>query len=107
MTVENARIIDAVGTDKFDKSVVLTIIDHLDWSNEYEHLLFIQDKVNAYLEFIQSGQIYISYPDAAGRKIKLSLVSKFELPDSAIKLLEQIAKVCAQIGVTIVHIVRE
>ena len=34
----------------------LMISDHLDWEEEGEHLFLLQEKINDYVEFIQSGQ---------------------------------------------------
>ncbi|MDR6534474.1 DUF6572 domain-containing protein [Variovorax soli] len=62
MTVENTSIVDAVGTDTETGEVRLSIIDHLPWDTE--HLRLLQDKINVYLGFIESGEIYVSYPSA-------------------------------------------
>ncbi|WP_346426369.1 DUF6572 domain-containing protein [Bacillus cereus] len=31
------------------------IIDHLDWENTLQHLTLLQDKINAYVSFIENG----------------------------------------------------
>ncbi|WP_370590617.1 DUF6572 domain-containing protein, partial [Xylophilus sp. ASV27] len=56
MNVENTTIVDAVGTDKETDEVRLSIFDHLPWDTE--HLRLLQDKINVYLGFIESGEIY-------------------------------------------------
>ena len=40
-----------------DENVVLTITDHLEWDIENEHLLILQDKINAYLGAIEDGEL--------------------------------------------------
>ncbi|WP_407059149.1 DUF6572 domain-containing protein [Ralstonia syzygii subsp. celebesensis] len=35
--------------------------------NSEEHLLLLQEKINCYLRFIESGEIYNSFPSAEGR----------------------------------------
>lgn len=47
-----------------ENKLVLMIADHLDWENELQHLSLLQDKINAYVSFIESGKIYSVYPDA-------------------------------------------
>ena len=47
-----------------ENKLALMIADHLDWENELQHLTLLQDKINAYVSFIESGQIYSVYPDA-------------------------------------------
>ena len=65
-----------------DGDVVLTISDHLDWSDTEEHQLILQTKLNTYLAFIESGEIYERYPRATNRKIIISVAAKY-LPDRA------------------------
>jgi len=37
-------------------------------------LLKLQDKLNAYLRFLESGEIYERYPEASGRKLIINVV---------------------------------
>lgn len=53
MSIEQSDKIDFISTTKSGK-VQLTISDHLEWNDEEMHLLILQKKINAYLDFIQS-----------------------------------------------------
>src|SRR4051812_37461549 len=75
MTVENTSIVDAVGTDKETGEVRLSIFDHLPWDTQ--HLRLLQEKINVYLGFIESGEIYGSYPNAKGRPLVIDVFTKF------------------------------
>jgi hypothetical protein len=58
MSVEQRKIIDFVGVDEEANEVILTISDHLEWDNpKSDHLLLLQDKINDYLAFIESGEL--------------------------------------------------
>jgi hypothetical protein len=59
MTIEDARIVDFIGVDPVTGHVVLTITDHLPWDSD-EHVLLLQDKLNRYLAFVESGPRWIS-----------------------------------------------
>ncbi len=48
--------------------VVLTISDHLEWNDENEHILTLQEKINRYLGFIQCGQLHERYTHAKRRR---------------------------------------
>jgi hypothetical protein len=86
MTVEDTDKIDFVTGERKSGDMILTISDHLDWNeNEGEHLLVLQGKLNTYLEFIESGQIYVKFPQAAGRKIVIQVMGKFPLSEEASK----------------------
>lgn len=76
MSVENTEIIDVISVDK-KENVVLTISDHLEWDDENNHLLVLQNKINRYLISIEGGSLYESYPKAKGRSILIQLVAKF------------------------------
>ncbi len=58
MAIEKSNIVDAVGIEKTTGDVVLTIADYLDWeTSEAQHLELLQEKLNAYLRFIESGEL--------------------------------------------------
>lgn len=63
MSVENPNVIDIIHTDKDGGHVTLTVTDHLEWGDG-EHLLKLQDKLNKYLAFVESGEIFEKYPGA-------------------------------------------
>lgn len=65
MTIEQANTVDLISVDRTTK-VVKTISDHLDWTDQATHLLLLQDKINCYLAFIESGELRVSYAKAKG-----------------------------------------
>ena len=75
MSIEQTYIVDAIGTDISSGLIVLTISDHLDWNKD--HIFLLQEKLNVYLAFIESGEIYSIYPSAKGREFAISIVCKY------------------------------
>ena len=57
MSVENFKVIDVASID-LNGNAVLTISDHLEWDEQNEHLLTLQNKINAYLGAIENGGLY-------------------------------------------------
>jgi hypothetical protein len=99
MTVEDIDKVDRMGIDRKTGDVHLLISDHLDWNeNEGEHLLALQDKLNTYLEFVESGEIYAKYPRAAGRKIVFYVMAKFALSEEANKFYRLAEKAVQEYG---------
>lgn len=78
MTVDQTKVVDFISVDKTG-SVVLTVSDHLEWSSD-DHLFQLQEKVNSYLVFIESGELLNEFPNAASRPIRIEVVCKFS-PD--------------------------
>ena len=42
------------------------VIDDTDWSDEDDHLLALQEKLNAYAAFIESGEVFEQFRDTVG-----------------------------------------
>lgn len=84
MSIEQTNVIDFISIDRESGDVWLTISDHLSWyENESTHLQLLQDKLNAYLRFIESGEILKNYPRAIGKEVVINLVGKFPMSDQA------------------------
>jgi hypothetical protein len=99
MTVEDIDKVDRLAFNRKNGDVLLVISDHLDWDeNEGEHLLALQGKLNTYLEFVESGQLYAKYPRAVGKKIIFYVVGKFPLSDEASKLYRLAGKAIQDYG---------
>jgi uncharacterized protein DUF6572 len=81
MTVEQTKVIDIISLDKQTGQVILTVSDHLDWKDSTRHQEILQAKLNAYLAFVESGEILTRYPDAMERTVLFKVVLKFK-PDA-------------------------
>src|SRR5580658_6387568 len=81
MSVEQTEVVDIISTERMTGNVVLTISDHLDWSDSTAHQMLLQSKLNRYLAFVESGEILESYPDAKDRPIEFKVVFQFP-PDN-------------------------
>ena len=99
MTVEDIDTVDRLTFNRKNGDVRLVISDHLDWDeNEGEHLLALQGKLNTYLEFVESGQLYAKYPRAAGKKIIFYVIGKFPLSEEASKFYRLAGKAIQDAG---------
>jgi len=103
MSLDNLEVVDTVGTEMDSGAIVLTIFDAWNWDDEREHLLALQTKLNAYFGFVESGQIYKDYPAAAGKALRIDIVSRYPLPDTALSFLEKAATAASQLNITITH----
>jgi hypothetical protein len=101
MGLDKSNVIDAAGIEKETGFAVLTITDSWDWSDEHAHLLALQNKLNAYFAFIETGEIYESYPEAKGRNIRIDVISRFPLSRKGKKLLELASESSRSLNVSI------
>lgn len=84
MSIEQLDKIDFLHIDQDSGELLLTVTDHLPWEcDEGQHLFLLQEKLNAYIRFIESGEIITKFPDALGRKVVINVIGKFPLSDKA------------------------
>lgn len=98
MSVEEADVIDLIGVDKRTGHVVLTISDHLTWQSD-EHMLTLQEKLNAYLRFIESGELLEQYPDARGLKPQIAVVLKHVPSKKGLEFLNRVSGAIESAGI--------
>ena len=101
MSLNNLQLIDAVGTETKSGETVLSLIDEWDWQDEPKHLLALQQKLNAYFKFVESRQIFESYPSALNSMVRIDIISKFPLPQNAFVFLRKASNVAAQLNLEI------
>jgi len=102
MAIDQPNIVDFIGIDPKANEVILVIADHLEWTNDDQsdklHMLFLQNKLNDYLEFAASGQIYKAYPDANGKGIAIKVMAKFSMNSEGKKFFERVRLFVLELG---------
>lgn len=92
MSVMESRQVDGIATTEGNKTLVLLITDHLDWNDEYNHLIILQDKINSYIEFIELGQ-YRDIEQYKGLNIKKFVIEisfKNEPTEKCLKFISSV-----------------
>jgi len=100
MSVVDKDIIDGIALSK-DKVIRLLLTDHLDWEEEYEHLLILQDKINSYLAFCESGQYKKVCKDCEAESVVFEIHFLYEPTQNVYKFLEQIPAQVGELSVAI------
>ena len=101
MSVLDRNTVDGMALDKDGKGIRLLIADHLDWSNEYHHLLALQEKINAYIAFCEDRQYNQVYKDILVEYAILEIHFKYEPTMKAMNFLEQVQRQINEIGIAI------
>ena len=102
MSVEETNTIDRTAWDKNKTHVWLVISDHLDWEEkEGEHLLLLQEKLNTYLYFIESGKLVEANPWANGLPVTIRIFGKYPLSTEAKRFIGLVKEKLATIGVSL------
>ena len=89
--IEKTDTIDGLAYEQDTSSLILLLTDGMDWSDMNRHLLLLQDKLNTYIWYIDSGQYKEKYPNVKGVELRVSFL--FEEPEICRKLLERAKQV--------------
>ena len=101
MGLEDLHKVDAIGVERDSGAVVLTIADHWDWNDERQHLIALQDKLNLYIQFIESGELIEAYPEASGRMVRIDIIGRWPLPTGAKDFVALAASFAQEMSITI------
>jgi len=99
VTVEQADRVDSVTRSIDGSGYALLMTEEREFDDSDEQFQQLLAKINAYVEYIQLGQFYENYPDAAGKRLEVRLVCREE-PDSTrfVRLLRTAADLFARHG---------
>ncbi len=97
MSVVERNVIDFGHVDN-DK-ITLCISDHIPWDNNIiqAHLEILQDKINDYIDFITSGQIYEQFGNK-GKTPNIKVIFCYEPVQETIAFLDRAKSVLNEDG---------
>jgi len=98
VAVDQHDFIDMMSFDKINGDVILTISDHLEWSGTSEHQEILQAKFNAYLAFVENGELVQRYPEAKGRPVVFRVVFKHKPDQEGRMFLERASEIIQLAG---------
>jgi hypothetical protein len=98
MAVDEPKVVDFVSVDSKGKRAFLAISDHLDWLDGYEHQLILQEKLNAYLRFVESGELVERFPNTKGLPVVFDIRFMYEPDESGLRFLERAREVVVSAG---------
>lgn len=99
MTVEESDTIDIYAFGE-DGVLRLYISDHLPWGDD-EHLFLLQEKLNAYMAYVETGQHVRELPAARDAPVAIEVVAQHD-PDAAARdFLFRAGEVVARAGIAL------
>jgi hypothetical protein len=103
MAIDDLDKIDLLVTDNEKTLVRLIITDHLDWEefDEGPHLEVLQDKINAYLHFVEDGQLHRERPDLKGLPVIIEVAAKYAPSEEALKFYRLAGPLVAEGGASL------
>ena len=100
MSVTDLDKVDAIGISPDGKELCMMITDHLDWEDEPTHLMVLQDKINAYLAYLEDGEWKKEFQgDFDNIRIEIAFV--YDITENCQKFLQAVQDQLGQYGIRI------
>ena len=103
MTVEERGKIDIVALPSVRREVILLVADHLPWPEDeqgrLEHVYLLQEKLNDYVRYVESGDLWRDFPRAKGRQVVFLVGHKHEIPEDVKWMIMEMRRVLEAIGI--------
>ena len=107
MTISDTGVVDMIGYHEASQVCTLGITDHLDWTKSDEHLSILQDKLNAYINYIALGNAAEYCQPHTVRMYKILIYAKHHQPIIAEQFMHIFQVQLSEIGEKIVLEVKE
>ena len=109
MSIEEAGQIDIVASHPDQSEVRLVISDDLDWTDPHQHCLLLQEKLNSYIAFIETGQLW-EMENTPGPEqavpVSIEVVALHEPPATVQPFLQQVSLLLDDLDINFRHRVR-
>lgn len=102
MSVIETDKIDAIGIINEEQRIYLTIVDSLVWDGENVHLFTLQEKINSYLFFIESGELAKAFPNEKNFDAVIELILKYAPTNEAITFFDKTIQILLDKGIAFV-----
>ena len=104
MSVVDVNKIDGIANSDDGKTLFLLIADDLDWNREYDHLIQLQSKVNAYIGFLENQQYKEIYPNQSFNKFFIEIHFMIAPTPACTKFIDVINK---QLAPQNIHVIAQ
>ena len=101
MSIVDNKTVDGIALTDDNKGIILLIADHMDWRDEYQHLVMLQEKINVYITFLEQKQ----YENITYGIIEIHFL--YSLTANAEKFLQSVQNQVAELGVKIQYCVSQ
>lgn len=109
MALDQTEVIDWMGIEKGTGRILLTIVDEQSWDDPQTHLLLLQEKLNRYLAFLESGEVLealsqqLSEDVDGDRPAAIQVLAKFPPNDAGLRFLAHVTEVVDGAGYELTH----
>ena len=90
MAIDNTEVIDGIAYE--EEKLILQLYDHWEFTDEIEkdHMFLLQDKLNAYIWYVDSEQYNETYPNANLSVFEIQIKFKYNPSDFCISYIQHV-----------------
>lgn len=107
MRLSETNTVDFMGTEKGTGTVLATLMDDFDGTDQERRLGLLQMKMERYLDFVESGEVYtkeskvVDRAIAAPTPVKIAIIARHRLDADGERFLAEAREIAASLGVTV------
>lgn len=96
MSIDNVNVVDGLAADQRNGVLYLLLTDHLEWVqsenalSERDHLLLLQEKINAYISFIEEEQFKSKYPNLELQLAIIEIHFQYDITENCERFLQAV-----------------
>lgn len=113
MSIDDQGTVDFLVIERGHPKIVLVISDHWDWSQPLEHVYALQEKMNTYVGFIESGEVWESASKQSGQTvapgsipIEVKVFLRSDPPPMFLEFMGRAREVFATLSASLTHELR-
>lgn len=112
MAIDDPNVIDGMALNKENNALVLLLTDHLSWDgenalSEFDHLNLLQDKINAYISYLESGKYEETYSTEQIAFAIIEIHFKYTITENCEKFLNEVQNQIGQFGIKIEAVITD
>ena len=100
MSVTETNIVDGIALSE-EGTFKMLITNHLDWCDEYKHLMILQEKINSYIAFCEGKQYKEIYKSNLIEHVIFEIHFLYEPTNNTLLFLKQIPAQISELTVSI------
>lgn len=106
VVLEEPGKIDAAGIDRTSSEIVLSLFDAWSWEDERSHLFRLQEKLNNYFAFVETGQVNELFPGEQTSGCRIDVWFAHQPPESALDFLSKADEAAQELDLRVYYRVR-
>ena len=105
MSIKDSSVIDYITISRTKSIANFIIVDDLDWDqneeDDKEHMWLLQEKINAYIAAIESGDLEEGYPGITDMRKTICIYTKYQTSVKFQEYIPYIQSVLATLDVSL------